>query len=109
MELQNSARVRCGGCHHTHSLHNHPGGHPNQHKTKIICTIGPASESMETLRELAQNGMDVARLNMTHGDHQWHATVIERVREINRSGCAYQALLRAVCDWRITCMWSKCV
>lgn len=43
---------------------------------------------MEVLREMAANGMDVARLNMTHGDYDWHATIVERIREINRSGCA---------------------
>lgn len=31
--------------------------------------------------------MDIARLNFTHGDHKWHAQTIERIQEINRSGC----------------------
>lgn len=35
--------------------------------TKMVCTIGPATESMEALAQLAENGMNVARLNMTHG------------------------------------------
>ena len=71
------------------------GGHPDTHKTKIICTIGPASESMEVLREMAANGMDIARLNMTHGHYDWHATIVERIREINRSGCAHSLRLQA--------------
>jgi pyruvate kinase len=62
------------------------GGHPGSHKTKIICTIGPSSDDLETLKELAKNGMDVARLNLTHGDHNWHKQTIEHIREINRSG-----------------------
>jgi pyruvate kinase len=51
---------------------------------------------MEMLRDLAQNGMDAARLNMTHGDHAWHAAVIERLREINRSGCGAAQALRGL-------------
>ena len=50
-------------------------------KTKIICTIGPATSSYEMLEKLAHAGMNVARLNMSHGDHEGHARVIEFVRE----------------------------
>lgn len=38
--------------------------------------------------ELAKNGMNVARLNMTHGDQSWHADVIQRVHKLNDQGCA---------------------
>ena len=38
-------------------------------KTKIVCTIGPASESLEKLADLIEKGMDVARLNFSHGNH----------------------------------------
>ncbi len=41
----------------------------NTRKTKIVCTIGPASSSRETIRSLIRKGMDVARLNFSHGDH----------------------------------------
>jgi pyruvate kinase len=51
-------------------------------KTKIVCTIGPASESPEMLRKLMENGMDVARLNFSHGDYEEHAMRINRIREI---------------------------
>ncbi|HCM88693.1 MULTISPECIES: pyruvate kinase [Vagococcus] len=50
-------------------------------KTKIVCTIGPASESLETLVELINNGMNVARLNFSHGDFEEHGARIKNIRE----------------------------
>lgn len=50
-------------------------------KTKIVCTIGPASCTPETLRELIHEGMDVARINFSHGTHAEHETMIRRVRQ----------------------------
>ena len=53
-------------------------------KTKIICTIGPASESAEGLTAMAKAGMNVAWINFSHGTHAEHAQKIEtivRVRE----------------------------
>jgi len=47
---------------------------------KIVCTIGPASSDPETLRDLVRTGMDVARLNFSHGTHQTHAATIAEVR-----------------------------
>lgn len=49
-------------------------------KTKIVCTIGPASESPEILLEMIQAGMNIARLNFSHGDFNWHLNVIEKLR-----------------------------
>ena len=51
-------------------------------KTKIICTIGPASESEEMLTALCKNGMNVARLNFSHGTHEGHRAVMERIRRV---------------------------
>jgi pyruvate kinase len=51
------------------------------HKTKVVATIGPASDQPETLRALIQAGLDVARLNFSHGDPDYHATLIERIRQ----------------------------
>jgi pyruvate kinase len=50
------------------------------HKTKLVCTIGPASESPEILRPMLQAGMNIARLNFSHGDFSWHKTAIGRLR-----------------------------
>ncbi len=50
-------------------------------RTKIVCTIGPASSSVEQLDRLAAAGMDVARLNFSHGTHAEHAAVLRRIRE----------------------------
>ena len=52
-------------------------------KTKIICTIGPATSSYDMLEKLAHAGMNVARLNMSHGDHDSHAEVIKRLQTLN--------------------------
>jgi pyruvate kinase len=52
-------------------------------QTKIICTIGPATESIEMLEKLANAGMNVARLNMSHGDHNSHANIIQRIHQLN--------------------------
>ncbi|WP_411953638.1 pyruvate kinase [Alkalibacillus sp. S2W] len=50
-------------------------------KTKIVSTIGPASESVETLKKLMNTGMNVARLNFSHGDHDEHRARIENIRQ----------------------------
>lgn len=50
-------------------------------KTKIVCTIGPASENPETLYKLMEAGMNVARLNFSHGDHDEHLARINNIRE----------------------------
>ncbi len=50
-------------------------------RTKIVCTLGPASADRDTIRSLIRAGMDVARLNFSHGDHATHRQAIEYVRE----------------------------
>ena len=49
-------------------------------RTKIVCTLGPATSSPESVRALVKGGMNVARINMAHGDHEGHAAVIEHLR-----------------------------
>lgn len=58
-------------------------GFRSSSRTKMICTIGPSSCSQEVLESLAVNGMNVARLNMCHGTHEWHRSVIEKIRALN--------------------------
>lgn len=50
-------------------------------RAKIVCTLGPASQSPQAIRALVDAGMDVARLNFSHGDHARHAELYHRVRE----------------------------
>ena len=51
-------------------------------RAKIVCTIGPACDSDEMIRDLMLAGMDVARLNFSHGTHAEHARRIERLRRV---------------------------
>ena len=52
-------------------------------RTKIVATIGPATSDKDTLRELVSEGVDVIRLNFSHGAYEDHAQVIQNIREIN--------------------------
>src|SRR5262249_56071532 len=69
---------------------------PDGRKAKIVCTIGPASSSEAVLRDLMRAGMDVARLNFSHGTHEEHARIIDRLRRVaekeERSICILQDL-----------------
>ena len=53
-------------------------------KTKIVCTIGPASDSEEVLRELFKEGLNVCRLNFSHGTHEEHQIRIDRIKKIRQ-------------------------
>ncbi|MBS0263866.1 MAG: pyruvate kinase [Planctomycetes bacterium] len=61
-----------------------PGEHLTNVKTKIIATVGPASSSRETLRELVTAGADIFRLNFAHGSYNWLAGVVATIRDISR-------------------------
>jgi pyruvate kinase len=63
-------------------------------KTKIVATVGPASNNKEMLRALAKEGVDVFRLNFSHGKHEDHLKVINFVREINQELGTHIALLQ---------------
>jgi pyruvate kinase len=51
-------------------------------KTKIICTLGPATQQTDVLGQLIQKGADVFRLNMSHADHGWVREVVPRIRAL---------------------------
>lgn len=53
-------------------------------KTKIICTIGPASESESVLTQMCKAGMNVARLNFSHGSHEEHQKKIDTIKKCVR-------------------------
>ena len=70
-------------------------------KTKIICTIGPASSAPETIRALIQSGMSVARLNFSHGSHADHADKIRLIRAIASALKRPVAILQDLCGPKI--------
>lgn len=63
-------------------------------KTKIVATVGPASNNKEMLKALTKEGVDVFRLNFSHGKHEDHLKVIQYVREINQELGTHVALLQ---------------
>jgi pyruvate kinase len=54
-------------------------------RTKIICTIGPATADTEMIKALAHAGMNIARLNMSHGDHKFHGSIIKKIKTVNKT------------------------
>ncbi|MCA1796682.1 MAG: pyruvate kinase, partial [Geobacteraceae bacterium] len=69
--------------------------------TKIVCTIGPVSASEETLEALIRAGMNVARLNFSHGDHASHKALIEDIRTIAARLGEPVAILQDLCGPKI--------
>ena len=64
-----------------------------QKRTKIVCTIGPSSHTVEMLTKLVTEGMDVCRLNFSHGTHEDHAKLIGLIREVSKATGKPLALL----------------
>lgn len=69
------------------------GMHKREHRNKIVCTIGPSTDTFEGICQLAEAGMDVARLNFSHGTHETHGSVIDLVKRFNAVGRKPVALL----------------
>ena len=63
-------------------------------RTKIVCTIGPASSSESNVKRLIEAGMDVARLNFSHGTHEEHRINIKKIREISTDLDRHIAILQ---------------
>ncbi len=70
-------------------------------KTKIVCTIGPATESEEKLIELMDAGMNVARLNFSHGDFAEHQARVDRIRKITQDKGNVVAIVQDLCGPKI--------
>jgi pyruvate kinase len=62
-------------------------------KTKIICTLGPATEKTEALRQLIQKGTDIFRLNMSHAKHEWVRNIVPRIRRLAQTAGRPVAIL----------------
>ena len=52
-------------------------------RTKIVVTLGLVSDTKETLRQMIESGMNVARLNFSHGSYEWHGKIIDTIRELS--------------------------
>ena len=50
-------------------------------KTKIVCTMGPATSTVDKMKELMKNGMDICRLNFSHESHENHAIMIGKIKQ----------------------------
>ena len=61
-----------------------PARHRDFRHTKIVCTLGPASDSSSAIAQLANAGMNIARLNMSHGNHRSHQMVVNRIKSLNK-------------------------
>lgn len=70
-------------------------------KTKIICTIGPSSDSETVLRKMMRSGMDVARFNFSHATHPEHARRISLIRELNKKYRRHIRILQDLEGYRI--------
>ncbi len=70
-------------------------------KAKIICTIGPSSNSPETLRRMVKAGMNVARLNFSHGTHESHQEFINTIRQLQLDGGPRVPILQDLAGFRI--------
>ena len=72
-----------------------------ERKTRIVCTIGPASSSYEGLTELVSAGMNVARLNFSHGDHGSHRKTFEAIRKVSKETGKRVGILADLCGPKI--------
>src|SRR6516164_8895412 len=66
-------------------------------RTKILATVGPASRAPEVLRKLIDAGVNVFRLNFSHGTHEEHSAVLAHVRALSREMGRHVAVLQDLC------------
>src|SRR6266567_2793434 len=65
-------------------LHGRTQSSSSMRKTKIICTLGPATEQTDVVRQLIQKGADMFRLNMSHAEHTWVREIVPRIRQLGQ-------------------------
>lgn len=75
-----------------------------QRRAKIVCTLGPSTESEEAIASLIEAGMDVARLNFSHGDHEFHRQLVERVRRVSSQLGKPVAIMQDLQGPKIRCL-----
>jgi pyruvate kinase len=73
----------------------------SRRNTKIVCTVGPASASAAGIRSLLEAGADVFRLNFSHSDHDWHASVLRTIREVSDQLGRPTAVIQDLCGPKI--------
>ena len=56
----------------------------SKRRVKIVCTLGPSSKTVEQIQALIEAGLDVARLNFSHGTHEFHRGLIANIREASK-------------------------
>ena len=66
-------------------------------RTKIVATIGPASRTPQVLRQLLEAGVNVFRLNFSHGTHEEHSAVVSDIRALSREMERHVAILQDLC------------
>ena len=70
-------------------------------KTKIVATIGPSSDSIEVIKSLIQEGVNVFRLNFSHGTHEYHKSTIEKIKEASNTLKIRVGVLQDICGPKI--------
>ena len=69
-------------------------------KTKVVCTMGPNTNDKEVMRKLIQNGMDVARFNFSHGDHEEQKFRMDLLKSFMRKNMRTQRFFWTQGDWK---------
>lgn len=70
-------------------------------RTKIVATVGPASDSLETIEALAKEGVNVFRLNFSHGTHEYHKSTLDKVRQAEKNLGIRLGILQDICGPKI--------
>ena len=70
-------------------------------KTKIVCTLGPSSQTEEMIEKLVLNGMNIARLNFSHGTHESHLDLINKIRNVSKKLNVPIGILQDLCGPKI--------